>query len=434
VAETRPKAGPFITLLVIIAALMIGGYFLWTADTRRGARHPEYSVLRTDDRGAAIAYRLYQSAGLKPQVWDRDLTALKEPGMLILLAPQRAGGNWGMGREGDILPPEIEALDRWVRAGNVVVVMTRDDNDLYAALGIWVDDPKGTLGDAAVPTQPSVLARGVESIQTQTQFGFKFGRKPNAIAEALKVEEQPSPVGTIPREQWVTLFAKKPAGSPVPQVMTAARGKGLYVVVNDVFPASNLGVTLGDDAQFMLNLARLRPARGTVWFDEYHKRNVDRTFVAYLRERSLGPAIIYALVLLGLLFWRTGVTFGAPEPLVADRRRDSGEYVRAVAALYQNAGMAREALSTVYSDFRQRLKGALRMDGLTNLEEVGRRYEARTGRPAMEAREILIQTEATLARETLNEADALQACGRLTLLDQALHQRTKETNGHRHKH
>ena len=39
-----------------------------------------------------------------------------------------------------------------------------------------------------------------------------------------------------------------------------------------------------------------------------------------------------------------------------------------------------------------------------------------------------------LAREKLEEADALQACARLTVLDQALHQRTKDTNGHRPNH
>ncbi|HEU4753315.1 MAG TPA: hypothetical protein VFU47_09430, partial [Armatimonadota bacterium] len=103
--------------------------------------------------------------------------------------------------------------------------------------------------------------------------------------------------------------------------------------------------------------------------------------------------------------------------------RDSAEYVRAAAQLYQNAGMAREALSIIYADFRRRMTGALRMDGLTDLQEVGRRYELRTGRPAIEARQVLIEAEAALAREKLDDAEALQFCSRLTQLDQALQQR-----------
>lgn len=412
-----------IWLMLVMGAMLAAGYYLWTQDTRRGRQSALYSVERTDDRGAALVYRLYQQAGLQPRVWDRDLTALKEPGLLILLEPAREKrilGGVPFGSVGDLLPHEIQALDRWVRQGNVVVVLARDYNPLYDALGLIVDEPKSLSGIPAEPTQPSLLARRVKNIQTHTQFGFKYGRKKDQMAEALKVEPQPPPVPAIPAGEWIELFVKKEGQRSVPQVVSAARGRGLYVAVNDVFPAGNLGLTMADNARFMLNVARLAPPGGSIWFDEFHKREVERTMVGYLRERALIPAFLYALLLAALVFWRTGARFGAPQPLIADRRRDSGEYVRAVAALYQNAGMTRDALSTIYADFRRRLTGALRMDGLTNLDEVGRRYEARTGRPAIEARQILIETEAALAREKLDLSETLQFCARLTHLDQAL--------------
>lgn len=327
------------------------------------------------------------------------------------------------GKEGDLLPFEIEAVDRWVQQGNVVVVMSRDTNDLYQALGLITDEPKGSSPLAAEPTQPSVLAHGVERLQTQTQFGFKYGRTESPMAKATKTKDLEPPIPAIPATEWLELFTKKSSERSVPQVVSAARGKGLYVAVNDVFPAGNLGIATADNADFVLNLAGLVPPGGTIWFDEYHKRASERGFMTYLRERALMPVLIYALLVIGLLFWRSGSRFGEAEPLVVDRRRDSGEYVKAVATLYQSAGMPRDALSTIYADFRRRLVGALRMDGLTDLDEVGRRYETRTGRPAIEARGALIETEAALAREKLDEAEALQYCARLTQIDEALHQR-----------
>jgi hypothetical protein len=413
---------PLLALTAVIGMLLMGGFVLWTQDTRRGTVHAEYSVRRTDDRGAALVFRLFEDRGLRPQVWDREFTDLKGPGVLILLAPAQPA-ELLQPSKGDILPHEIEALDAWVKQGNAVVILARGANDLYYALGLILDEPESISGDPAEPVQPSLLARGVKEIQTQTNFGFKFGRQKGLVEQALQTEPLPAPIPEIPADQWVTLFAKTADGRSVPQVVSAARGKGLYVAVNDVFPGGNLGLPMADDARFMLNMARLNPRGGTIWFDEYHKRPVDRNLIAYLRERSLAPAMLYGLLLLGLLFWRTGSRFGAPEPLVADRRRDSAEYVRAVATLYKNAGMPKDALATIYGDFRRRLTGALRMDGLTDLDEVGRRYEMRTGRPALEARQTLIETEAALAREQLTEADALAFCERLTQLDNALHAR-----------
>jgi hypothetical protein len=427
--ETRTGIGglgPVAVLALVIGVLLAGAVFLWRQDARRGGAFPLYSVRRTDAEGTAVVFRLFERAGHRPQVWDREFTRLKEPGVLLMLAPtprKTIAGEVEIGREGELLPHEIEALDQWVRQGNVVVVMTREANDLYRALGLIVDEPEGSSANPAEPAQPSALARGVEKLQTQTQFGFKFGRPRSEIAKALDIEEVEPPIPAIPAEEWVELFTKKHEARSVPQVVSAARGQGLYVAVNDIFPASNLGIAVADNAEFMLNVARLAPENGTIWFDEYHKRPVERGLMSYVRDRALLPILIYVLLLAGLLLWRSGTRFGATEPLVADRRRDSAEYVKAVAALYQNAGMPRDALATIYADFRRRLVGALRMDGLTDLDEVGRRYEARTGRPAVEARAALIETEAALARESLDEAEALQFCTRLTHVDEALHRR-----------
>jgi hypothetical protein len=425
VDRPKPRSTRWATLwlALVIGALLAGAYLLWTQDTRQGTTQPLYSVSRTDDRGAAVVYRLYEKAGLKPRVWDLPLTRLKEPGVLLLLEPARP--SWDVegleelgGTEGDLLPDEIRALDAWVQQGNVAVILSRDYNDLFHALGLIVDEPKGLSANQAQPAQVSALAVGVNGIQTHANFGFKYGRKNPKIGDKEVPLPEP-PIPQIPAESWLELFVKKDGQRSVPQVVSAARGKGLYVAVNDVFPATNLGVTQADDARFMLNLAALSPG-GTVWFDEYHKRTVNRGLVSYMRERALMPALVYGLLLVLLVLWRSGTRFGSAEPLVADRRRDSAEYLKAAAALYKNAGMTRGALAAVFADFRRRLAGALRMDGLANLDEVARRYERRTGRPGLEARQLLIEIEALLARPKITEAEAVHAVNRLTHLDQIL--------------
>jgi hypothetical protein len=140
----------------------------------------------------------------------------------------------------------------------------------------------------------------------------------------------------------------------------------------------------------------------------------------------MGPLAIYLLLLIGLALWRGAVRFGDPVPRIGDPRPESIEYVRAVAQFYQSAKLAREALDVTFADFRRRLAGALRLDGLADLSEVARRYEARTGRAGQEAREVLIRVEAALAAPALDEAKAVELCARLARLDQDLHRPARD--------
>src|SRR5688500_17873369 len=102
-------------LAAVVAAIVAGAYFLWTRDLRRGTLAPAYSTARADERGAAAIFRYYRGAGLNPRVWDRELTHLREPGLMIMLAPAArryiVGGRVPFGTKSDVLPHEIVALD-----------------------------------------------------------------------------------------------------------------------------------------------------------------------------------------------------------------------------------------------------------------------------------------------------------------------------------
>lgn len=426
-AERRRELGPTLILAGVVAVLTVAAAFLWTQDTRRGGQGAPYSVERTDDKGAAVAYRMYRQVGLRPQIWNEDFGHLRQPGLMILIAPEPATKLMGkrISEVGEILPTELQALDQWVRQGNVAVVLSDEENSFFNAVGLIPDAPKDSHSlQTAQPDQAGVLALGVSKLETLNAFGFKFGRRQPKDAAAEAGAEAP-PIDEVPAEQWLTLFRGADTTRKIPKVVSASRGQGLYVAVSDIYPASNLGILQGDNARFMLNLARLNPTHGSIWFDEFHKRPVERGLMAYMRERALMPFLSYGFVLLCFLFWRTGTRFGEAEPLVADRRRDSGEYVRAVAALYRNAGMPRDALATVYADVGRRALGPSRTAAHTlsadpRVVEAARCYEARTGRPAAEVRELLLQVEQALSRPSLAEADAVALCTRLTQFDHAL--------------
>ncbi len=422
----RPGAGTQAWLILALVLVLGAGIGVIQFDSRRGLHAPKYSVHRTDDQGAALIFRVYERMGVRAQAWDRRFDALSRPGLMLLIAPEQSvrllnRADLKIGTVGDILPVEVAALDAWVARGNVVVLMSRDATSIHESLGILLDELGSQSPSPSIPAQPSALAVGVKELQTQSPFGFKFG-----VLEA-KGTEQPKPVrsSVIPAQAWSVLFNKVQGARKMPQVVSAVRGAGLYVLANDAYPATNAGLLAGDNVQFMRNIARLVPPSGTLWLDEYHKRSAPSNVVAYLRERSMTGALVYVVLLVLIWVWHSGVRFGPERPLVRDERRDSIEYVRAIATLYRNAGMPRDVLETVFLDFKKRLLGALRLDGKADVEQIAQTYQRRTGRPGLEARRALIDTELALTRPRMSDTDAAAIAARLTAVDEALHGRSE---------
>lgn len=436
--QGKPGPGGILGLTAALAILFAGAVLLWSMDTRVGGLHPHYSVRRTDDRGAAVLFRLYERAGLEPRTWDDEFTALRQPGLLVLIAPAMTSriGSLEVGKQGDILPHEVKALDDWVRRGGVAVICSGDSNPVYDGLGLITDEPAGSGSGAAIPVEPGALAEGVEEIETRASFGFKFGRTRSPMARTLaesglEVEEEPPPIPVVELEEWVTLFARKADGRELPQVVTASRGRGLYVAVNSPWPATNLGVTMRQNARFMLNLAALGPPGGPIYFDEYHKRNVQRSLMGYIRSRGLLPVLLYGLLLLVVGCWRSGVRLGPATPLAADDPHGGGEYLRAVAALYATAGLSGQALQVLSDDFRRRLAAALRLRGVTEVTRIGEAYSLRTGRPAEEVKDALASSAELLGRAKTPESAALQVCRKMDEVDAALRSRAPGKSGGR---
>ncbi len=411
-ASRAAGLGPFLWLVLVAFGILFGGFLVWSQQSERGALEHEYSTYRSDESGARAFFLTLEGLGMRPQRWQADFTALPSPGLLFILAPAAARSG------GAILPYEIEALDDWVRRGSTLVVMGERKNPLYQALGVFTSVPKRPRPaggyPVAEPAQPGRLAAGVKEIHLQSGRAFRFGREKEerSLFGGEEEPDLPQPIQAPGEDEWLTLFGTR--ADPV--VITTSRGKGQYLLVSDAHPAGTLALAIPDNLHFMVNLASLA-GEGALLFDEAHHRSIRRGFVAYARARRFTPFLIYLLALLAVLLWRSGVRFGNPVPLVADPRRDTREYVDAVATLYRNAGMARDALAAGYEQFRRRAAVRLGLSGAWRPETVAPRLAARTGRPEREVWQTLNEIEGALARPALREAEAFALAQRLAALE-----------------
>jgi hypothetical protein len=408
-----PTLLPLLWLILVLFALFLGGFFLWQQQSQRGGMEPEYSTYRTDALGAKALFLTLENMGYHPVRWQQDFSSLPSPGLLFLIAPPASGRFL---QQGDVLPYEIKALDDWVRRGNTVVVLSSQKNSLYEALGVFPSVPKTGTNSAAA--QPGPLTDGVPELALAAGRVFRFGHEPEEGLGRLREAEgakPPPPIPEVATDEWLPLFGT--AADPV--VVVAARGRGQYILVADPHPASNLGLAKAPNRRFMANLAALG-AGGAILFDEAHHRDLDRGFVAYARTRHLTPFLLYLLALVALALWRSGVRFGVPVPFLTDSHRDSAEYVRAVAALYQTAGMGRDALAANYDQFRRRASAWLGIGSHWRAEAVAQRFTARTGQPAAEVWQTLNEIEAALTKSQVPPATAFALVVRLAALEKEI--------------
>jgi hypothetical protein len=400
-------------LAVVAFALIMGGFFLWEQQSQRGADEPEYSTYRTDPLGCKALFVTLENMGYRPVRWHQDFANLPSPGLLFLIAPPATGR---MLQQGDVLPYEIKALDEWVRRGNTVVVLSSQKNPLYEALEIFPSVPKQGTNTAAA--QPGRLTQGVPELALTTGRVFRFGKEPQDSLMARMAEAEgkaPPPIPPVAADEWLPLFGT--AADPV--VILTARGEGQYVAVVDAHPATNLGLAQANNRRFLANLASLA-GDGAILFDEAHRRDLARGFVAYARARHLTPFLCYLFLVVALGLWRSGVRFGLPVPFLQDTHRDSGEYVRAVAALYQTAGMGRDALAANYEQFRRLASSRLGLGSAWHVEQVAQRFAARTGQPAEAVRQTLHEVEAALVKPSLPAPAAFALVARLAALEKEM--------------
>lgn len=396
IRRAASSSASLFSLVAVLLAVTIAAGLLWRGSVRRGGQHAALSIRRSDSEGAAVLFELLRRSGLRPRPWENDWRRLQDPGLLFILDGETSGG--------EPLPPELRALDEWVRRGGVAVVAGMRDGGVAQRMGLPVEPKMLARFAPAEPVQPGPLTDGVSSVAFQSTGGIQLsGRKP------LQPEQASGLAVPVPRSHWLALCAAERTG--VVQAAAAVRGRGMYILLADPWPAGNAGIGEADNARFLFNLASAAP-EGRIWFDEYHKREPISGLAAYLRETSLAPAALYLLLLLGLACWRAGSRLGEPLDPSVTEARDTREYVDGLAALYRNAGLSREALRLIRDDFIRRLSPR------GNVEDAAQHFASRTGTEPDALLAALRRADEEIGRTGRDRSGALSAAAELSRLQE----------------
>ncbi len=142
-------------------------------------------------------------------------------------------------------------------------------------------------------------------------------------------------------------------------VLRREQGKGRLFVLSDPTPATNRGLRRAGNLAFFVSLVNQnRRGDGVVLFDDLHAGGGDEFgVVAYARKSGFLPTIGLVLLLLGLYLWRAGARFGAILPAADERDlRASSELVKAVARLYERAGLRAHVVALLSKRLRRKVE------------------------------------------------------------------------------
>jgi hypothetical protein len=377
----------FLWLTLTTTALVVVGVALLSYYAERGSFEAPYSTFRADRQGAKAVFLWLERLGYAPQRVTEDFTQLRARGLLFIIAPSSAESSLF---EADSNPLAEDALDDWVKKGNIAVLFCDGERQPLSQLNQRLVKAKARPAFSR-PAQRHPLTESAQTLAMKSGAYFKSRRASRKL-------------------KWASVFET----SGRPQVVVAQRGKGVYVLVADAHPVSNVGITEGDNATFLLNLVRLYARDSVVFFDEFHHGHATSGgVVAYAKQRSLHYFLIYLLLAVAVGLWRSGARFGQVIPRWTDPRRESVESARAVATLYQSAGMRRYALETCSSQFRKKLARFVRHVGAWNTDGIAAKFERKAQHHPREIVEICQAVEQALKSDRLTDSETYQLCRRM---------------------
>lgn len=290
---------------------------------------PALSV-RGDDRDGAMALSLWLEAlGYDVRQMVSDPLQLDGIDVFFVLNPVI-----------DYTPGEIEYLAEWVRRGNTLIAAGAPDilNPLLDPYHLWLSYlPDDTTTHAL--TSPTLLNPPVSTVQTEAIYTVNISQRPDAVVHLAEAAD--------------------------PVLVSLQEGAGTLWAAGGLRPFSNRGLSDPQSARLLVNLLAALPPGAVIAFDEAKHGFAEQpqSIFAWLVSTAPGWGIVSGFVLTMTFLALRGRRFGQPVPLPENRlRRESVEYIEALANLYRRSGQRADILHHYRDQFRRRLSERYTVD------------------------------------------------------------------------
>ncbi|OYT70429.1 MAG: hypothetical protein CFK52_10990 [Chloracidobacterium sp. CP2_5A] len=411
-------------VVISVVLLVLGLNLLFYVKPEPDAESDEYADRSTRSGrayGAMAAYLLLQESGLRVGRWEQDYRALAESEdarVVIFIEPREKPR-----------PRQLRALRRWLADGGTFIMFERGwglelgRRQLLPAGALPTETSGSAFGKAptqrVVPWQPSGLFQGVS--------GLTFSEKAASATLRLATTPNSADEDRFNDPVWLKGFAPLAGIKDAPAVAELGYGAGRVIFVGDPYVIANNGIGEGDNARFVLNLARLAlgESGGRIVFDDYHHGYRATNggllgLLGYFRGTPI-PWMVWHTVALGLLVAYTlGRRFGRPLRLPVKSRVNALEFVEAMARIQRVAESRDLALENLYRRFHRRLCRYTGLPTTAPLAELCLVAGERSGRPSSEWRALTERCQAILDGAPTTDAELLRLARRLRELESLL--------------
>ena len=311
------------------------GYLLTQMTPLSPPNHNSFSAENPDPKGIKALYLFYQVRGYRTELWKKNYQQLpKTSGDLIMIVgPEVDAPN----------KQELDALYNWIRRGNKVVLWAASGSD-------WANRFRFQGVSCLKSYKRKVYTTEKNKwFQRTKKVNWPSGRciSPNDDHEDVLVDDQ----------SHVLMIKKR-------------LGKGEIYYIPELEILTNEQIDQEDHMQLLLAIAEL--SSNTIWFDESvhplpfqfnksaEKQDSNESSVHNEKPPSVfsylnldGWLVLLQILLCVLLFlYQKGKRFAAPRKEWKKDKRNSLEYVEAMARWYQRSNLRKE----VYDRFRNRLE------------------------------------------------------------------------------
>ncbi|MCX7993566.1 MAG: DUF4350 domain-containing protein [Fimbriimonadales bacterium] len=323
-------------LIVIIGVVV--GLLLYSLRLAQEAQDPRYAPLPLSYSqhrlGAKGLARLLERNGYTVRSFKRTFRYLpKDASMLIIFPIPNMGPTTTEWTQED-----ADALDSWLRRGGRLLLISGDQR------------LPESLREDSLNRLPSFLFPAQQFIDTAPVQPFSW------LGGVQQVRLADQRVNLTPRsERWVPLLH---TGGAI-EAAFWYYDKGLVLECTDWQWLTNEHLRDTDNGAFILAAVRkMLPQGGVIYFDDAGQGDLQveqeaRGFWS-IAPTGVRVAFTHLLILTVLVMYSVGKRLGLPRP-TPPRTPALGEYVDALAGVYERAEAAQPALETVLESVRRRL-------------------------------------------------------------------------------